>query len=205
MLIRMLLLLALTAAARAESPPRTIVCLGDSLTAGYGLSVNEAWPALLQSMIAEAGLSADVVNAGVSGDTTAGGLRRMDWVMHTNVAVVILALGANDGLRGLATGELERNLQGIIDRARAANPDVRILIAGMRAPPNMGAEYVEKFDAVFPRVAEKNGAALWPFMLEGVGGVPEMNLEDGIHPNAEGQRRIADMAWKHLRPLLETP
>lgn len=181
------------------------MCLGDSLTAGYGLSVNEAWPALLQSMIAEAGLSADVVNAGVSGDTTAGGLRRMDWVMHANVAVVILALGANDGLRGLATGELERNLQGIIDRARAANPDVRILIAGMRAPPNMGAEYVEKFDAVFPRVAEKNGAALWPFMLEGVGGVPEMNLEDGIHPNAEGQRRIADMAWKHLRPLLETP
>ena len=200
-----MLFLALAAGVRAESPPRTIVCLGDSLTAGYGLGVNEAWPALLQSMLVEAGVSADVVNAGVSGDTTAGGLRRVDWVMNPNVAVLILALGANDGLRGLATGELERNLQGIIDRARAANPDVRILIAGMRAPPNMGAAYVEQFDAVFPRIAEKNNAVLWPFMLEGVGGVPDMNLEDGIHPNAEGQRRIADMAWKFLRPMLDAP
>ena len=188
--------------ARAESPARTILCLGDSLTAGYGLSADEAWPALVQRRMEEAGIAGEVVNAGVSGDTTAGGLRRIDWVLNRPVDVLVIALGGNDALRGLATGEMERNLQRIIDRARELHPNVRILLAGMLAPRNLGEDYTRAFDAVIPRVAEKNQIALWPFILEGVGGVPELNLDDGIHPNAEGHRRIAEQAWVHLRPIL---
>lgn len=198
-----LVLMALAFTARAEPP--TILCLGDSLTAGYGLTLDQAWPALLQRKLQDAGLEAVVVNAGVSGDTTAGGRRRMDWLMTRPVDILVLALGANDGLRGLATGEIERNLQAIIDRARQERPAVRILLAGMKAPPNMGPDYSRAFEAVFPRVAERNGIALWPFLLEGVGGVAELNLEDGLHPNAEGQRRIAEMAWTYVRPLLDSP
>ncbi len=197
--------LALVLGARADSPTWSVLCLGDSLTAGYGLTLEQAWPALAEQKLREAGLSVELVNAGVSGDTTAGGVRRMEWLMTRRYDALVVALGGNDGLRGLATGELERNLQTIIDRARAANPEIRILLAGMRAPPNMGETYARAFEAVYSRVAERNGVALWPFMLEGVGGVSELNLEDGIHPNAEGQRRIAEMAFAHLLALLELP
>jgi acyl-CoA thioesterase-1 len=197
--------IALALGSRAESPPQIVLCLGDSLTAGYGLSMDQAWPALVQEKLRAAGYKVELINAGQSGDTTAGGLRRLEWLLTRPVDVLVIALGANDGLRGLATGELERNLEMMIRRARAAYPNVRILLAGMRAPPNMGEDYARAFAAVYPRVAQKNGAALWPFMLEGVGGVPELNLDDGIHPNAEGQRRIAEMAFDHLRALLEQP
>lgn len=182
-----------------------MLCLGDSLTAGYGLSIEEAWPALAERDLRAAGLNVELVNAGLSGDTSAGGVRRMEWLMTQRFDALVIALGANDGLRGLAVGELERNLQRMIDLARGANPNMKILLAGMRAPPNMGPQYAAAFEAVYRRVAERNGIALWPFMLEGVGGVPELNLEDGIHPNAEGQRRMAAMAAAHLRALLEAP
>lgn len=194
---------ALCLSTRAESV--RVLCLGDSLTAGYGISVDQAWPALAEARLREAGLEVELVNAGVSGDTTAGGVRRMEWLMTHRYDALVIALGANDGLRGLATGELERNLQRIIDLARAANPEIRILLAGMRAPPNMGEDYARAFAGAYVRLAERNGVARWPFMLEGVGGVPELNLEDGIHPNAEGHRRIAEMAFTHLRALLEAP
>ncbi|MCS6770788.1 MAG: arylesterase [Kiritimatiellae bacterium] len=204
MIARVVALAALLGAVAAAEPIR-VLCLGDSLTAGYGLSPNEAWPALAETMLRAQGFDIELVNAGLSGDTTAGGIRRMEWLMKERYDILVLALGANDALRGLAVGELERNLQRIIELARHANPEIRILLAGMRAPPNMGPEYAAAFDAVFPRVAERNGVRLWPFMLEGVGGVPELNLEDGIHPNAEGQRRIAEMAAGHLRAMLEAP
>ena len=203
--VRLLALAALVfsiAGARADATAWTILCLGDSLTAGYGLSADEAWPARVQRKMEEAGIAGEIVNAGVSGDTTAGGLRRIDWVLNRPADVLVIALGGNDALRGLATGEMERNLQRIIDRARELHPDIRILIAGMLAPRNMGEDYARAFDAVIPRIAEKNQIALWPFILDGVGGVPELNLDDGIHPNAEGHRRIAEEAWNHLRPLL---
>lgn len=199
----LILFAALCAIARAETIH--VLCLGDSLTAGYGLSVDQAWPALTEAKLREAGFDIELVNAGVSGDTTAGGVRRMEWLMTRRYDGIVIALGANDGLRGLATGELERNLQRIIDLARAANPDIRILLAGMRAPPNMGQDYARAFEAVYTRLAERNKIARWPFMLEGVGGASELNLDDGIHPNAEGQRRIAEMAFGHLRALLESP
>lgn len=202
------LLLAAAAAwpsARAESPARrTLVCLGDSLTAGPGLALSQTWPALLQHKIDDEGLPYTVVNAGVSGDTTAAGLRRVDWVLRRPADVLVLALGANDGLRGLPLDQMESNLQAIIDRARARNPGVRILLAGIEVPPNMGADHARRFREVFPRVAGRNGIPRWPFMLEGVAGRPELNLEDGMHPNAEGHRIIADRAWTHLRPLLES-
>lgn len=188
--------------ARAEPAPPNVLCLGDSLTAGLGLPIEQAWPALVQRNADAEGLPARLINAGVSGETTAGGRRRLDWLLTERVDILILALGANDGLRGLATGELDRNLQAIIDTTRKANPDLRVIVAGMQAPPNMGPDYAAAFSAVFPRVAARNNAILWPFMLEGVGGVPDLNLDDGIHPNAEGHRRMADMAWTHLRPLL---
>lgn len=189
----------------AEPKTWSVLCLGDSLTAGYGLSIDQAWPALAEARLREAGLQVELINAGVSGDTTAGGIRRLEWLLTKRYDALVIALGANDGLRGLATGELERNLQRIIDLARAANPDIRILLAGMRAPPNMGEDYARAFEEVYLRVAQRNGIPRWPFMLEGVGGVPDLNLEDGIHPNAEGQRRIAEMAAQHLRALLEAP
>lgn len=187
----------------ATAGPTTVLCLGDSLTAGYGLSPGEAWPAVAEQLLREEGFDVRFINAGLSGDTTAGGLRRMEWLAGTRFDILVLALGANDALRGLPVEEMERNLDRIIERARAANPSASIVLAGMRAPPNMGGDYARAFERVFEQVAERHGAMLWPFLLEGVGGVPEMNLEDGIHPNAEGQRLIAREAARHLRPLLE--
>lgn len=198
----MVLLLACSMGARADAPRKAILCLGDSLTAGYGLSADKAWPALLQQKLDAAGLPYDVVNAGVSGDTTAGGLRRIDWLLRRPYDVVILALGANDGLRGVPVAETEKNIEGIVAKVRAHHPAARILLAGMQVPPNMGPDYAASFGAVFPALARRNDAALWPFLLDGVAGRPELNLDDGIHPNAEGHRVIAERAWAILRPLL---
>lgn len=198
----MVLCVAPVVSSQAESAPLRVLCLGDSLTAGLGLPIEQAWPALVQQKADAEGFPVRLINAGVSGETTAGGRRRLDWLLKERVDFLILALGANDGLRGLAPGELDRNLQAIINGTRQANPDLRVIVAGMQAPPNMGPDYAAAFSAVFPRVAARNKAVLWPFMLDGVGGVPALNLDDGIHPNAEGHRRMAEMAWTHLRPLL---
>jgi acyl-CoA thioesterase-1 len=188
------------APAPTSERPR-IVVLGDSLTAGLGLAPAEAYPALLQRRLADEGFDYEVVNAGVSGDTSAGGLSRLDWSLDGDVRVLVLALGANDGLRGLPTDALERNLAQIIERAQARG--VTVVLAGMEAPPNYGREYARAFRAVYPALAKQYGLPLVPFLLDGVGGVPGLNQSDGIHPNGEGARVLADNVWSVLEPLLE--
>ena len=180
-----------------------IVILGDSITAGFGLDdPNQAYPALLQQKIDAAGLPYTVANAGLSGDTTAGGLRRVDWALGEGADVLIIALGGNDGLRGLSPKQTEENLLGIIKKARAKSPGITVIIAGMQMPENMGREFVDKFSAVFPRVAQEAGVTLMPFLLEGVGGVPELNQADMIHPTPEGQKKVAENVWKVLEKAL---
>jgi len=180
---------------------KTILVLGDSLAAGYGLDPNEAYPAVLQKKIKESGWNFVVVNAGVSGDTTAGGLRRLGWALKRRVDVLLLELGGNDGLRGTSIEAMKTNLQTIIDRTREQYPQAQIVVVGMKMPPNLGA-YAEQFNKVFPEVAQENKAALVPFLLEGVGGKRELNLPDLIHPTAEGHKVLAENVWKVLRPLL---
>lgn len=206
-LCALLALGSLTPAPAAEADAATphrgrIVILGDSITAGYGLAPAQAYPALLQEKINQAGLPFEVVNAGVSGDTTAGGLRRIEWALGRGADVLVVALGGNDGLRGTAPEQTAANLQALIRRARAKAPALAVLIAGMKMPANLGRDYVEKFNGLFPRVAAEEKAALVPYLLEGVGGVPELNQPDRIHPTAEGQRKIAETIWKGLQPLL---
>ena len=196
----MALVLALLVAAPVRGADRVIVALGDSLTAGLGVAPDEAYPALLEARLHREKLAYHVVNAGVSGDTSAGGRRRVEWVLRTKPEVVIVALGANDGLRGLPVDELRDNLEAIVRRVQGAG--ARVLLAGMRVPPNYGDEYARAFAAVFPEVARRTGAALAPFLLEGVAGHARLNQADGIHPTAEGQRVIAARLWPHLRPLL---
>jgi acyl-CoA thioesterase-1 len=178
---------------------KTIIFFGDSLTAGYGLDdPSQAFPALVQQKIDSLGLNYQVVNAGVSGETTSGGMGRIDWILKQPVDVFVLELGANDGLRGISPEETEKNLQGIVDRVKAANPSAEIIIAGMQVPPSMGQRYVKQFNAVFPRLAKKNNAILIPFLLEGVGGEVELNQADGIHPTPEGHQIVASTVWDFL-------
>jgi acyl-CoA thioesterase I len=196
-------------AAAPATPPSTpkatrprIVCLGDSLTAGYGLPTADlAYPALLGDRLRKAGLEYDVINAGVSGDTSAGGLRRLDWSLQGDVRVLIVALGANDGLRGLPPSELQTNLETIVSTAKTRR--VRVLLLGMEAPPNFGAAYTRDFRAVYRRVAADRDVPLIPFFLEGVAGIANLNQADGIHPTEEGQRLIADTIWRELQPLVQ--
>ncbi len=177
-----------------------VVALGDSLTAGLGVAADEAFPARLEARLKTEGYAYRVVNAGVSGDTTAGGLRRVDWVLRARPEVVIVALGANDGLRGQDPRAMHGNLDEIVARLQAAG--ARVLLAGMRLPPNYGGDYAKEFEAVFPAVARRAKVALVPFLLDGVAGVPHLNQADGIHPTAAGQQAIADHLWPYLRPLL---
>ena len=193
----------LVPAQSADGGRKRIVILGDSITAGYGLERDEAYPALLQKKVDEAGLAYEVVNAGVSGDTTAGGLGRIDWALGQKGAeVLMIALGGNDGLRGISPDQTEKNLTGIIKKARAKHPALKILIAGMRMPDNMGTKYVESFQAIFSKVAEAEKTELLPFLLEGVGGDPKLNQADQIHPNPEGQRKVAEVVWAKLKTML---
>lgn len=197
-------------AARADCPPDAntnrpaILVLGDSLAAGYGVDPGDAYPALLQKKLDAAGLKFEIINGGVSGDTSAGGLRRVDWYLRRRIAVLILELGGNDGLRGVPLTATRTNLQAIIDASKKAWPDIKIVIAGMRLPPNLGQEYTDAFEKIFPALARDNHAALVPFLLEGVGGKPEFNGPDQIHPTAEGHRIVAENVWKVLKPALET-
>ena len=178
-----------------------VVFLGDSLTAGYELAEREAFPALVEARLREGGRAVRVVNAGVSGDTTAGGLARLDWLLGQETDVLVVGLGANDGLRGVPLESSEANLRGILERAQAEG--VRVLLAGMLIPPNYGPDYTGRFAAIYPRLADELGVPLIPFLLEGVAARPELNLPDGIHPNAEGQRRVAETVLRYLEPILD--
>jgi acyl-CoA thioesterase-1 len=178
-----------------------IVALGDSLTAGLGLPESQAYPALLQKKVDAGGYRFAVVNAGVSGDTSAGGVRRLDWALEGDVRVLILALGANDGLRGLPVPEMKKNLEGIIERAKARN--IVVILAGMEAPPNYGPDYTSSFRRAYQALAREHDVIFLPFLLENVAGNAALNQGDGIHPNARGAEIIADGMWKVLRPVLE--
>jgi acyl-CoA thioesterase-1 len=187
------------AADLAQRP--AVAFLGTSLTAGLGLDPAQAYPALIQQKLDSAGLPFRVINAGESGSTSAGGLRRLDWLLQQPVRILVIELGANDALRGQDLEATRRNLQAIVDRARAAYPDIEIVIAGMQAPPNLGEEYTRRFRDLFPELARRNRAELIPFLLEGVAAVPRLNQADGIHPTAEGQRLVAENVWRVLRPI----
>lgn len=188
------------AATETELP--SVVFLGTSLTAGLGLEPEQAYPALIQRKIDSAGLGYRVVNAGVSGETSAGARRRIDWLLREAVAVLVVETGANDGLRGLPPDSLRANIQAIFDRARELRPAPRLVLVGMRIPPNYGRAYTRQFEAVYPELAQANGALLVPFLLEGVGGVSSLNQPDGIHPTAEGQRLMAETVWRELEGVL---
>jgi acyl-CoA thioesterase-1 len=179
-----------------------IVILGDSLTAGLGLPVGQSYPAMLQQRLKDEGSSYQIVNAGVSGDTSAGGLSRLDWALDGDVRVMIVALGGNDGLRGLPAAQLKDNLAAIITRAQARG--ITVILAGMEAPPNYGREYVVAFHQVYPALAKEHHVALIPFLLDGVAGRDALNQPDGIHPSAAGARIVADNVWKVLKPVVKT-
>lgn len=192
---------SLPAAASAPDTRPRLVFLGDSLTAGLGLPPEEAYPSLIQQKVDADGLNYQVMNAGVSGDTSAGGLSRLDWALEGDVRVMVVALGGNDGLRGLPASELKKNLATIIERAQAKH--IKVVLAGMEAPPNFGQDYIVQFHKVYPELAKQYGVPLVPFLLQGVAGIEGLNQRDGIHPTAEGARTVADNVWTVLRPMLK--
>ena len=197
-----------TVEAKSTTPTKkgakTILCFGDSLTAGYGLDdINDAFPAIVQSMIDSLGLDYTVVNSGLSGETSAGGRSRIKWVLKQKIDVFILELGANDGLRGVPLKETRENLQAIIDTVHDKQPDVTIILAGMQLPPNLGPEYTKEFSSIFYELAEKNQLELIPFILKDVGGVPELNQADGIHPTIQGQKIVASNVWAALEKVID--
>ena len=182
---------------------KNIVFFGNSLTAGYGLDTREAFPALIQNKLDSLGLQYNVINAGLSGETTSGGDSRVDWVLNQKPDVFVLELGANDGLRGIPLSETRANLQSIIDKVKKKNPEVKIVLAGMQIPPNMGPEYTSEFRTIFPDLAESNNIALIPFLLDGVAGNPNLNQRDGIHPTVQGQIIVASNVWSVLSDLVQ--
>ena len=191
------------AAPAASSSSKTILFFGDSLTAGYGLDdPAEAFPGVIQNKIDSAKLHYNVVNAGLSGETSAGGKGRIGWLLKQKVDVFVLELGANDGLRGIPVSETRQNLQAIIDSVKAKYPKAKMVMLGMQVPPNMGAAYANSFKATFPELAAKNNMALVPFLLKGVGGIPSLNQKDGIHPTAEGAKIVGQNVWQVLQGIL---
>lgn len=187
---------------QVQQPQKYILFFGNSLTAGYGLDPDLAFPNLVQQKIVGNKDNYTVINAGLSGETSAGGLSRIDWVMNQAIDIFILELGANDGLRGLPLESTRVNLQGIIDKVKQKYPNVKIVIAGMMVPPNMGETYSNAFVKIYPELATKNNAKLIPFLLDGVAGNPDLNLADGVHPNVEGHQIVADNVWNVLEPIL---
>lgn len=188
---------------QANESTKRILIFGNSLTAGYGLDDQKtAFPGLIQSYIDSLGLPYEVTNAGLSGETSAGGNERVDWLLRDQVDIFILELGANDGLRGIPTDETYKNLQSIIDKVKTAHPAAKLVLAGMMVPPSMGSDFGTRFAAIYPKLAKENDMALIPFLLEGVAGDTALNLGDGIHPNIEGQKIVANNVWEVLEPLL---
>ncbi len=187
-----------------DADPKAILFLGNSLTAGYGVEPSQAFPALIEQRIDALGWNFRVINAGQSGDTTAGGVRRLDWLLRRKIHILVLELGINDGLRGLPVKLIRQNLQTIMDQTKGKYPEVEIVLAGMQAPPNLGQDYSSRFTAIYPELAKRNGVRLIPFLLEGVGGNPELNLHDGIHPSGEGYKIVAENVWKVLEPMLRS-
>jgi acyl-CoA thioesterase-1 len=185
-------------------PTKTVLIFGDSLTAGYGIDdpASDSYPSVVQDKIRAANLPYTVVNAGNSGETSAGGLGRIDWVLKQKVDVFVLELGANDGLRGIPVSETTKNLQAIINKVKAKYPEAKLIITGMQIPPSMGAAYANNFKAIFPKLAAKNNMTLVPFLLEKVGGIAKLNQADGIHPTKEGAKIVADNVWKVLQTVL---
>lgn len=183
--------IALLMVFQKNPPPKKILFFGDSLTAGYGLSVEEAFPALIEKELNKGATKVKAINAGLSGETSAGGLARIDWVLKQPLDIFVLELGANDGLRGLPVEQTRKNLQGIIDKVKAKYPNAKILMAGMMVPPNMGTKYSNEFKVIYPELAKKNKATLMPFILEGVAGNEKLNQADGIHPTAKGHEIVA--------------
>lgn len=192
---------AATSAKTAEQP--SVVFLGTSLTAGLGIEPEQAYPALIQEKIDSAGLHYRVVNAGVSGETSAGARRRVDWLLREPAAVLVVETGANDGLRGLPPDSLRANIQAIFDQAKRSRPTPRLVLLGMRVPPNYGLAYSQRFQRIYPELARENSAALVPFLLQDVGGIPSLNQPDGVHPTAQGQRIMAETVWRVLEPVLK--
>ena len=186
-----------------QSDSKRILFFGDSITAGAGVDKENAFPALIQQKIDSLGWNFKAVNAGLSGETSAGGLRRIDWMLQQPVSVFVLELGGNDALRGIDLDVTQENLQKIIDKVEAKYPRARIIVAGMQVPPNLGPEYTEKFKEMYPELAEKNEATLIPFLLEDVGRNPKMMQSDGIHPNVKGHKLVAENVWDTLKPVLQ--
>jgi acyl-CoA thioesterase-1 len=182
--------------------PKIILCFGNSITAGYGLDPEQAYPEVLAGILREKGYNYNVVNAGLSGETSAGGLSRIDWVLRNKVDIFILELGANDGLRGLPLVQTKDNLESIIKKVLNKYPDTQIVIAGMMVPPNMGKDYSNEFIYIFNELATENNALLIPFLLDGIGGIPALNLPDGIHPNVEGHKIVAENVFKAIKEVL---
>jgi acyl-CoA thioesterase I len=191
MVEKALLIIATLFVFQNPAPQRSILFFGDSLTAGYGLSPEEAFPALVEKELNKKSNNVKVTNAGLSGETSAGGLARIDWVLRQPVDIFVLELGANDGLRGLPLEQTRKNLQGIIGKVKAKYPKAKLVLAGMMVPPNMGKQYSTEFKNIYPDLAKKNNATLIPFLLDGVGGIEKLNQADGIHPNVEGHKIVA--------------
>ncbi|WP_138430121.1 arylesterase [Fodinibius saliphilus] len=187
----------------AQDSEQRILFFGDSITAGYGINTKKAFPALIQQRIDSLGWNFQAVNAGLSGETSAGGVRRVDWMLRQPVSVFVLELGGNDGLRGIDLDATKKNLQKIIDKVEQQYPKAEIIITGMQVPPNLGPEYTEKFKEMYPELARKNDIILLPFLLKGVAGDPELNQADGIHPTAKGHEIIAETVWDTLKPILK--
>ena len=201
MVVKNLLIISFLALFQTPAP-KLILFYGDSLTAGYGLSTEDAYPAIVEEKLNKKGKPTKVVNAGLSGETTAGGLNRLDWVLKQPVDIFVLELGGNDGLRGLPLDQTQKNLQAIIDKVKTKYPKAKIVIAGMLVPPNMGPDYSTSFRKIFPDLAKKNKAVLIPFLLQDVAGNDKLNIPDGIHPNVEGHKIVADNVLKVIEPLL---
>lgn len=181
---------------------KTILFFGDSITAGLGVDQEQAFPALIQNKIDSLGLNYEVINGGLSGETSAGGLRRIDWILQRDIDVMLLELGGNDGLRGIDLSSTKENLQQIIDKVEAKNPDAQIILAGMQVPPNLGQEYTQQFQTIYPELARENDLSLIPLIMDKLGGNEELIQSDGLHPTPEGHKVIAETVWEVLKPLL---
>ncbi len=202
MVVKKLMIIVSLMMFQQSTSPKTILFFGDSLTAGYGLSTEEAFPAVVEKNLNKKGKPTKVVNAGLSGETSAGGLARIDWVLRQPVDIFILELGANDGLRGPPLDQTRKNLQAIIDKVKAKYPKTKVVVTGMMVPPNLGEKYTREFQGIFPDLAKKNNAALIPFLLKDVAGIEKLNLPDGIHPNPEGHKIVAQNVMKVIEPLM---